>query len=815
MQDQIKTQLNRRSAIKAGVFLFSLFSDTLNKINTISDNRSILYQNFQYNPQNTGTVVNANGLVTNVSQTHQIDLSYPIWLPPVVDESTVYISSTAVDRKVGGITAVEKIEQTQQWDSDQPPNIFSTPSVEKEHLYVTTPDSLVALDRTDGSKQWTVNLPASNFSSPTVSNGILYLGTRNGSVVAIDRSGNLKWESSVDSGSIVSTTPAVGGEKVFVGTESGGMYALDLEDGSQVWNRVLSSPVRAAPTYTEDDVTIVTTDGTLAAIDPTNGDEHWRKSCDVSTASSPAVADKRIYWTVENTLYALSKADGSELWRFETGGFTGLNNLAPSPIRVGDVVYVTTGDKFVYAVDAKTGTERWRFRPDSGNVLSVTVVGDTAYVGTDTGTLHVLTGDTNIRPELDIQYFPREPSVGEQVTFDASNSHDRDGTVTSYDWDVDGDGEFEASGQQVSQKFTSSGTVEVTVQISDNDDETVTRQTLVTVTEDSTVTGTQPSVESGIQLPLDRIPGGIIGVGAAGSSVALGLLYGLSRAMGGKSGIEDEKTSTESATSAAATPSSTRSSSSEIEFPESSFVEYNQGELIGTGPITRTVEASIDEYDDTLALRSLDVSDSSTLDQSLLKQFFEGLQTWQTISNHENILTVLDLGDKPVPWAALEIAGSKFEPTEYVDTSTEQTLSLISQLCDAVHHGHRHGLAHGALSPSNVLLVNDEPSLQVADWKVTGRALGIVPPRDDAYGLSKDLVELGVTQSADIYAIGAVAYALFTGERVPTDPVDRKERIELVGGISADLKSVLLTATATVDQYDTVLHLRDAIKRSV
>jgi outer membrane protein assembly factor BamB len=817
MSNPVRSQLDRRSTLKVGLLLSSFPRNFLIRTTVSSANRTPSCRSFQYDPQNTGTVTAVSGLVTNVSESYRVDLSHPIRSSPIVAGDSVYTSSTVVDGKAGNVTGVDTREQVQRWRSDWTPGVRSTPTADEESLYVVAPEALVALDRTDGSEQWTVPLPASNFSSPALSNGTLYVGTRNGAVVAIDTTGEQQWESNVGSGAIVNTTPAVGGDRVFVGAENGGVYALSRTGGSQLWNRTFSSPVRAALTHTGQNVLTVTVDGTLVALDPTSGAERWRQSRDVSTASSPAVADDTIYWAAENTLYALSAADGTEQWRFETGGFSGLNNVAPPPIRVGDVVYVTTGHEFVYGVDAQSGTERWRFGPESGNVLSITVVGDTAYVGTDTGTLYVLTGETNTPPEPAIQYLPQEPSVGEQVTFDASNSRDPDGSVTRYDWDIDGDGEYETSGPRVSQTFTSSGTVEVTLRIRDDDGRNVTRQASVMITEGggATTTETQSSVESGIPVPLDQMPGGIVGAGAAGGSVALGLLYGLSRAMRGDSDVVDEESSTDPSAQTSSTSSSTQSTTETIEFPETSFADYNQGDLIGTGPITRTVEATIDGYDDPVALLSLDASDSSTLDQSLPEQFLEGLRAWKTISDHEYVLTVLDIGSEPVPWAALELADGEFDPLDFVDVSTEQKLSLISQLCEAVHHGHRYGLAHGALSPSNVLVVDDGPSLRIADWEVTGRVLGL-PTQDDAYGLSEDLVELGVTQSADIYAIGAVAYTLFTGARVPEEPADWRERLESADAIPEDLESVLLEAMAVgTDRYDTVLHLRDAIKRTV
>jgi hypothetical protein len=59
----------------------------------------------------------------------------------------------------------------------------------------------------------------------------------------------------------------------------------------------------------------------------------------------------------------------------------------------------------------------------------------------------------NRSPTADFTYSPQEPSVGEEVTLDASGSGDPDGTITKYEWDFDNDGTYEKSGQQVTVSF--------------------------------------------------------------------------------------------------------------------------------------------------------------------------------------------------------------------------------------------------------------------------------------------------------------------------------------------------------------------------
>ncbi len=106
-------------------------------------------------------------------------------------------------------------------------------------------------------------------------------------------------------------------------------------------------------------------------------------------------------------MYAIDWDDGSELWRFGVGGPTGGPFPAAGSVTVADVggrrtVFVGAGEH-VYALDAATGAERWRFAAGTGcrdaggqppglcgfrgerNQVESTplVVGDTVYFGMD------------------------------------------------------------------------------------------------------------------------------------------------------------------------------------------------------------------------------------------------------------------------------------------------------------------------------------------------------------------------------------------------------------------------------------------------
>ena len=60
------------------------------------------------------------------------------------------------------------------------------------------------------------------------------------------------------------------------------------------------------------------------------------------------------------------------------------------------------------------------------------------------------------------------PDAGQTVQFDASSSTEGDGSITSYDWDVDEDGSYEKSGPTVTHSYGAGGSRSVELNITDS-----------------------------------------------------------------------------------------------------------------------------------------------------------------------------------------------------------------------------------------------------------------------------------------------------------------------------------------------------------
>lgn len=98
---------------------------------------------------------------------------------------------------------------------------------------------------------------------------------------------------------------------------------------------------------------------------------------------------------------------------------------------------------------------------------------------------------SNNAPVANFTASPSNPSVGQNVFFNAAGSFDSDGFITQYRWDFNNDGVTDATGQQVNRAFFSPGNVSVRLTVTDNLGLTSTTTQFLTVSQPS-----QPPVAS-------------------------------------------------------------------------------------------------------------------------------------------------------------------------------------------------------------------------------------------------------------------------------------------------------------------------------
>jgi len=118
------------------------------------------------------------------------------------------------------------------------------------------------------------------------------------------------------------------------------------------------------------------------------------------------------------------------------------------------------------------------------------------------------------------------------------------------------------------------------------------------------------------------------------------------------------------------------------------------------------------------------------------------------------------------PWFAMEFVEGKDILSFARPLDLRARLELMARVCDAVHHGHEHGIVHGDLKPSNVLVGADGP--KVIDFGIA-RALGAQVEGEVAgtppYMSPEQCGGQRLDVRSDVYSLGAVLYEILAGRR--------------------------------------------------
>lgn len=177
---------------------------------------------------------------------------------------------------------------------------------------------------------------------------------------------------------LIEFPPAVDAGLVVVGVNSGRVYGLNADTGRIIWARRQRGAIASSPAISGDRVFVSSMDGALTAYSRAHGTPLWRFSTGGSPVeSSPLVVDGRVYvGTWSGRLHAVDAEDGRALWAFRApADIKGSAALAGGLVVVGDY----GGD--VHALDARTGAERWTYRGGQRFYGGPAVSGDTLVIG--------------------------------------------------------------------------------------------------------------------------------------------------------------------------------------------------------------------------------------------------------------------------------------------------------------------------------------------------------------------------------------------------------------------------------------------------
>lgn len=120
-----------------------------------------------------------------------------------------------------------------------------------------------------------------------------------------------------ETGGEVRSSPAVVDGTVYIGSNDGSLYAIDLVTGQQKWTFETGGPVVSSPAVLNDSVYVGSNDHNVYAVDSQTGDERWHFETNGRISSSPTVTDPEWY---EGGLVFIGSDDGNLYYLNATTG---------------------------------------------------------------------------------------------------------------------------------------------------------------------------------------------------------------------------------------------------------------------------------------------------------------------------------------------------------------------------------------------------------------------------------------------------------------------------------------------------------------
>ena len=224
------------------------------------------------------------------------------------------------------------------------------------------PDFSVNKEYAQVKEQWLVQTGAGIYCSPAVEKDKVFVGDDMGYLTAYAlKNGKKLW--SFQSGKRIVGTPAVSEGIVVFGSADCKIYGLNAQNGNLLWTVKAAAPVLGAVTIDNGIAYIGASDHTFRAVNIHTGDVKWNfTGVKGYIETKPLVTDNKvIFGAWDNTLYALDKTDGKELWKW-TGGLTRMH-FSPAavwPVASDGKVFITDPQRAMTAIDLKTGNTVWR-----------------------------------------------------------------------------------------------------------------------------------------------------------------------------------------------------------------------------------------------------------------------------------------------------------------------------------------------------------------------------------------------------------------------------------------------------------------------
>lgn len=299
-----------------------------------------------------------------------------IYSSPVISGDKVYVGDDT-----GLLTCMFLCNGSQNWSFKSGRRIVGTPAVRNNVIVFGSADkNIYGLNTESGKLLWKYTTNEAVLGAVTIENNIAYVGSSDHRMRAINISnGQLIWEYSFIKG-YVETRPLIYQDKVIFGAWDNNMYALNKNTGALLWtwdgglDRMHFSPAAVWPVGAHNKVFFTAPDRVITAINGETGKIVWRTKESMVRETIGLSADKNKIFskTMQDSVVCYSTINNTpeKIWSVNVG--YGYDHAPSMPIEKDNVVFGSTKNGLIFALNAKTGNLLWKHK--IGNSIINTVV---------------------------------------------------------------------------------------------------------------------------------------------------------------------------------------------------------------------------------------------------------------------------------------------------------------------------------------------------------------------------------------------------------------------------------------------------------
>lgn len=303
-------------------------------------------------------------------------IGHTIYSSPVLYGKNVYVGDDA-----GFLTCLSLKDGKKRWEFKADNRIVGTPATRDGVIVFGSADKYIyGLDSSSGKLLWKYQAEEAVLGAVTIENNIAYIGASDHTMRALDiKTGKLIWEYK-DIKGYIETRPLVYQGKLIFGAWDTNMYALDMYTGRLLWTwnnghpRMHFSPAAVWPVAAYGKVFFSAPDRVLTAVNAETGKTIWRTDKSMVRETIGLSADhSRIYSkTMQDSVvcYSTITDEPKKIWSVNV--FYGYDHAPSMLVEKNNVVFGSTKNGIIFALDAKSGNVQWKHKV--GNSLINTVV---------------------------------------------------------------------------------------------------------------------------------------------------------------------------------------------------------------------------------------------------------------------------------------------------------------------------------------------------------------------------------------------------------------------------------------------------------